>query len=211
MNLGIMPKLKIGNHEVDKPIIQGGMGVGISMSGLASAVTNAGGIGVISSIGLGLVNGSKDLKFRDENKIQLRKEIAKTRSLTNGVFGLNIMLAISDFESIINIAFEEEVDIVFLGAGLPLKLPATLSQSELSKSNTKTGVIVSSARAANIILHSWQKNFDHVPDVFIVEGPMAGGHLGFKNEQINDPNFSLENLVPQVVEVILFCSRPRSN
>ncbi|MFC2133107.1 NAD(P)H-dependent flavin oxidoreductase [Bacteroidota bacterium] len=202
MNLGIMPKLKIDDLEVEKPIIQGGMGVGISMSGLASAVTNAGGIGVISSIGLGLINGPKDLKFRKENKIQLKKEIAKARELTKGVFGLNIMLAISDYDDIIKIAFEEKVDIVFLGAGLPLKMPAFLSNGQLKKSYTKTGVIVSSARAANIIFQAWQKNFDHVPDAVVVEGPMAGGHLGFKNEQINDPNFALENLVPQVIDVI---------
>jgi len=202
MNLGVMPKLRIGDLAVDKPIVQGGMGVGISMSGLASAVANAGGIGVISSIGLGLVNPKKNVKFREANKIELRSEIQKARALTNGVIGLNIMVAISDYEDIIKIAFEEEVDIVFLGAGLPLKLPATLSIKDLSESKTKTAVIVSSARAANIIFQSWQKNFNHIPDAVVVEGPLAGGHLGFKNEQIGDPEFALENLIPQVVNVI---------
>ena len=202
MNLIKMPNLVIGDLVAEKPIIQGGMGVGISMSGLASAVANEGGIGVISSIGMGLLNSNKGIKFREQNKISLREEIRKARSLSKGVIGLNIMVAISDYDEMLKIAFDEEIDIVFLGAGLPLKVPTTLTIDELHNSKTKVAVIVSSARAANIIFQSWQNHFKHVPDAVVVEGPLAGGHLGFKKEQIDNPNYSLEHLIPQVADVI---------
>jgi len=197
-----MPKLQIGDLIVDKPIIQGGMGVGISLSGLASAVANEGGIGIISSVGLGLVNSTPKAGYKESNKIALREEIRKARSKTNGVLGLNIMVAVSDFDDLVKIGIEEKIDIVFIGAGLPLKLPSTVSLDELKKSNTKVAPIVSSGRAAKLIFKSWSKNYDYVPDAVVVEGPKAGGHLGFKHEQINDKNFSLEKLVPEVVETI---------
>jgi nitronate monooxygenase len=197
-----MPKLQIGDLTVEKPIIQGGMGVGISLSGLASAVANEGGIGVISSVGLGLVNPTPKAGYRDNNKIALREEIRKTRSKTDGIIGLNIMVAVSDFDDLVQIGIEEKVDILFIGAGLPLKLPANVSLDDLKKSNTKVAPIVSSARAAKLIFKSWSKNYNYVPDAVVVEGPKAGGHLGFKREQIEDKNFSLEKLVPEVVEAI---------
>ena len=197
-----MPKLQIGDLTIDKPIIQGGMGVGISLSGLASAVANEGGIGVISSVGLGLVNPTPKAGYRENNKIALREEIRKARSKTDGVIGLNIMVAVSDFDDLVKIGIEEKVDIIFIGAGLPLKLPSSVSLDELKKSNTKIAPIVSSGRAAKLIFQSWSKNYNHIPDAVVVEGPKAGGHLGFKREQIDDKNFSLEKLVPEVVEAI---------
>lgn len=197
-----LPKLKIGDLVVEKPIIQGGMGVGISLSGLAAAVANAGGIGVISSVGIGLLEDDYRKKHREANKTTLIREIRRARELSNGVIGLNIMVAISDFDDLLKIAFAEAVDIVFLGAGLPLKLPKDLTIDELKAAKTKVGVIVSSARAARLIFQVWQKNFKHVPDLVVVEGPMAGGHLGFKKEQIDDPAFALEKLVPEVVSVV---------
>lgn len=202
MNLIKMPKLVIGDLVAEKPIIQGGMGVGISMAGLASAVANEGGIGVISSIGMGLLNSTKGIKFREQNKISLREEIRKARLLSSGIIGLNIMVAISDYDEMLKIAFDENVDIVFLGAGLPLKMPSSLTIDELQNSKTKVAVIVSSARAANIIFQSWQNHFKHVPDAIVVEGPLAGGHLGFKKEQIDNPDYSLEKLIPQVIDII---------
>ncbi len=99
------------------------------------------------------------------------------------------MVAVSDFDEMIKIAFEEKVDIIFLGAGLPIRFPKTLSLVETKKSKTKVAVIVSSARAAHIIFKHWQKYYDHVPDAVILEGPKAGGHLGFKKEQINNPKY----------------------
>jgi nitronate monooxygenase len=197
-----MPELDINNLKVKKPIIQGGMGVGISMSGLASAVANEGGIGVISSVGLGLLEDNPKTSFKNGNKQRLKKEIHKARSLTKGVIGLNIMVAISDYDELVRLAFDEGVDIIFLGAGLPLKFPESVSVDRLKNAVTKVGVIVSSGRAAQIIFQSWQKKFDHVPDLVVVEGPMAGGHLGFKKEQIFNPDFALEKLLPDVLSVV---------
>lgn len=202
MNPTIMPRLNINGFELNRPIIQGGMGVGISMSGLASAVANEDGIGVISSVGLGLL-GAKSLQaYKEENKTTLRREIHKARILSNGVLGLNIMVAVSDYDELVKIAFDEEIDIVFLGAGLPLKFPKEISPDRLKQARTRVGIIVSSARAAQIIFQSWKKNFDHVPDLVVVEGPMAGGHLGFKREQIDDPDYKLEKLIPEVLSVV---------
>lgn len=197
-----IPELKIGNLVAKLPIIQGGMGVGISMSGLASAVANAGGIGVISSVGLGLLEPASKKTYREDNKIALRREIRKARKLTNGVIGLNIMVAISDFNEMVKVALEEKIDILFLGAGLPLKLPEGISVDYLKKMKTKVAPIVSSGRAAKLIFKTWDKNFSHVPDAVVVEGPLAGGHLGFKSEQIDDPEFTLENIIPEVCEAI---------
>jgi len=198
----VMPDLNINNLKLNKPIIQGGMGVGISMSGLASAVASEGGIGVISSVGLGLLEENPNTSFKEGNKIMLKREIHKARSLTNGVLGLNIMVAVSDFNELVTLAFDEEIDIIFLGAGLPLKLPETVTVDRLKNGATKVAVIVSSGRAAKLIFQSWQKRFNHVPDLVVLEGPKAGGHLGFKKEQIFDPAYALEHLLPEVLAVV---------
>jgi nitronate monooxygenase len=197
-----MPTLRIGSIEVQKPIIQGGMGVGISLAGLASAVSNAGGIGVISSMGLGLLYPQPGKNLAESNKIALRKEIGKARAATDGVLGLNLMSAITDFDEMITVAFEEAIDIVFIGAGLPLKTPENLSLRYLQQVKTKIIPIVSSGRAATIIFSTWQKKFNHVPDAVVLEGPLAGGHLGFKEAQINNPHYSLEHLLPDVIAAI---------
>ncbi|NQV17356.1 MAG: nitronate monooxygenase [Armatimonadetes bacterium] len=197
-----IPELKIGNLIAKLPIIQGGMGVGISMSGLASAVANTGGIGVISSVALGMLEHASKKSYREDNKIALRREIRKARKLTNGVIGLNIMVAISDFDEMVKLALDENVDILFLGAGLPLKMPEGISADYLKKMHTKVAPIVSSGRAAKLIFKSWDKHFAHIPDAVVVEGPLAGGHLGFKPEQIDDPEFTLENIIPDVCEAI---------
>lgn len=202
MYLETMPNLYINNLKVRKPIIQGGMGVGISLSGLASAVANQGGIGVISSVGLGMLEDNPHKNFREKNKQRLKQEIRKARSLTNGILGLNIMVAISDYDALIEIGYDEEIDILFLGAGLPLKFPQSISIDRLKSAKTKVAVIVSSERAARLIFQSWQKRYDHVPDMIVVEGPKAGGHLGFKKEQIFDPKYALEQLVPDIMSTV---------
>jgi nitronate monooxygenase len=197
-----MPELKIGDLTARIPIIQGGMGVGISLSKLAAAVANEGGIGVISSVGLGLMKSKFAKRFRWANKELLKQEIRRAKRKTNGIIGLNIMVAISDFDDIVKVAVDEKVDIIFLGAGLPLKLPGTIDREKFESINTKIAPIISSARAANIILKTWDKNFSRVPDAFVVEGPLAGGHLGFKKEQIEDKEYDLEKLVPQILAAI---------
>jgi nitronate monooxygenase len=197
-----MPALRIGNWEAQVPIIQGGMGVGISLSGLASAVANAGGIGVIATAGIGQFEPDWDTNSKVADKRALQKEIRKTKLRTGGIIGVNIMVALSDFDDLVQCAVDEEVNLLFLGAGLPIRLPETLPLDQLGKLPTKFVPIVSSAKAAKIIFRSWAKQFGHIPDAVVVEGPLAGGHLGFKKEQINHPDYSLEKILPEVVAAV---------
>ncbi len=198
----MFPKLKIGELTARVPIIQGGMGVGISLSGLASAVANEGGIGVISSVGLGLLEQANGKNYREKNLICLRNEIRKAKAMSDGVIGLNIMVAVSDYDDIVKTAIEEKIDILFLGAGLPLKIPEGLTLEYLKSVKTKIVPIVSSDRAAKLIFHSWEKKYDHIPDAVVVEGPKAGGHLGFKAEQVDDPHYALEEIIPKVIKIL---------
>jgi nitronate monooxygenase len=190
-----MNELRIGNLAIAVPIIQGGMGVGISLSGLAAAVANEGGVGIISSAGLGLLYKNYSDNLLEASIYGLREEIRKAREKTKGVIGVNVMVAMTNFVDMIKTSISEKVDIIIAGAGLPLDLPSFLKKDSI----TKLLPIVSSARAARIICEKWKANYDYLPDAVIVEGPKAGGHLGFKEEQIGDNNYALERLVPEIV------------
>src|SRR5664279_84602 len=168
-----MKGLRIGNLAIAVPIIQGGMGVGISLSGLASAVASA---------GLGLLYKEFSSYFLEASIHGLKEEIRKAREKTLGVVGVNVMVAMTNFADIVKTAIAEKADIIFSGAGLPLDLPSFLKKD----SSTKLVPIVSSARAVKIICEKWKTNYNYLPDAVVVEGPKAGGHLGFKLEQIND-------------------------
>jgi len=194
-----MPKLRIGDSVAKLPIVQGGMGVGISLSGLASAVANEGGIGVIAANSIGMLDPDYYARNKDANAIALRKEIKKAKEMSSGIIGVNIMVAVHDFHALLRVAIEEKADMVFLGAGLPLK---GIPVEDLRSAGVKVVPIVSSARAAALIFKSWLKKYEDVPDAVVVEGPKAGGHLGFKAEQIDDPDFALECILPEVVAVI---------
>lgn len=190
-----MPPLVVGDSVARVPIIQGGMGVGISLAGLASAVANEGGIGVIAANAIGLLEPDYYTNGREANIRALRNQVRKARTLSKGIIGVNIMVAVNDFHDLLKVSIEEKVDMVFLGAGLPLK---GIPVGELRAANVKVVPIVSSARAARLIFSYWQKNYFTVPDAVVVEGPKAGGHLGFKEEEIDDPAFALETLIPAV-------------
>jgi len=195
MQLNMMKSISIGDLTINLPIIQGGMGVGVSLSGLASAVANEGGIGVIATAGIGMLEQNFAQDFLAANIRALKEEIRKARKMTEGVIGVNIMVALSNFADMARTAIEEGVDVIFSGAGLPLNLPQFLAGSK----KTKLVPIVSSARAAGIIFKKWIDKYSYVPDAVIVEGPLAGGHLGFKADQITSPEYSLEKLIPQVI------------
>lgn len=197
-----IPKLRIGDLEANIPLIQGGMGVGISLSGLASAVANEGGIGVISASGIGMLEPDFNKNFQEANRRALRGEIRKARQLTKGIIGINILVASTDCYDLMQVAVNEGIDVVFLGAGLPLKIPETVLPNGLKKPRVKIVPIVSSARAAGLIFQYWKRNYNHIPDAVVVEGPLAGGHLGFKKEQINDPEYALETILPDVISAI---------
>ncbi len=198
MSSNNLRELKIGDLTAKIPIIQGGMGIGISLSGLASAVANEGGIGVISTAVIGMIEADLFTNYLEANIRALRSEIRKARELTKGILGVNIMVALSNFADMVRTAIEEGIDIIFAGAGLPLNLPQFLNGTK----KTKLVPIVSSGRAASIIITRWLKNYNYFPDAIVVEGPMAGGHLGFKPEQISDPMYSLEKLIPEVIQEI---------
>jgi nitronate monooxygenase len=188
--------LHIGNLIINPPIIQGGMGVRVSMAGLASAVANEGCAGIIASVGLGDFESAPKNKFVETINDALRHEIRKARSLTNGIIGVNVMVVLSNYEELINVCVEEEVDLIICGSGLPLDLPKLVKGKDI-----KLIPIVSSVRALNIIYRKWKQNYNKVPDAVIVEGPLAGGHLGFGFDDIvNEKTSTLEQLVQELVE-----------
>ena len=192
------PSLKMGDLVSKLPIIQGGMGVGISMSGLASAVANEGGIGVIAGAMTGILEPDVITNGLSANLRVLKREIRKAKEMTKGILGVNIIVALTDFGELVRTSLKEGVDVIFSGGGLPLDLPGFLKAGM----KTKLVPIVSSGRAAKIICQKWIKRFNYTPDAFVVEGPMAGGHLGFKEDQIEDDLYRLENLVDDVLETV---------
>ncbi len=190
-----MKSFQIGDLIIPIPIVQGGMGIGISLSGLASAVATAGGIGTIATVGLGLIHGTPDKSYKQNNREAVVREIRKARQLTKGILAVNIMSVITNFSELVEAAIKEKIDIIFSGAGLPLDLP----KYKIKESQTKLVPIVSSGRAAQIIAKKWVQNYNYVPDAFVVEGPKAGGHLGFSYEDLQSNKFSLGELVKDVV------------
>ncbi|MCD4737409.1 MAG: nitronate monooxygenase [Bacteroidales bacterium] len=192
-----MKSFNIGDLQIPVPIIQGGMGIGISLSGLASAVANLGGVGVIATVGIGNVRNTIQTNYKLKHIEAIREEIRKARELTKGVLGVNIMGVLTNFSDMVQTSIEEGIDIIFSGAGLPLDLPKYLGK----KKKTKLVPIVSSARAASILCKRWYLHFNYLPDAFVVEGPLAGGHLGFKRGDLDIAGNTLENLVSDVLEV----------
>lgn len=192
-----IPELKIGNLTADIPIVQGGMGVRVSLSSLASAVANEGGIGTISSIGLGDVEASKN-EYERESREALIKEIRKAKSMTDGHIAVNFMGVLSNVDDLIKTAVQEGIKIIVYGAGLPKNLPALVEDPDV-----KLVPIISSSRLSELILRMWDKRYGRIADGLILEGPLAGGHLGFSEEQLETPEeYSLEKLLPNVLEAI---------
>ncbi len=192
-----LPALRIGDLTATLPIIQGGMSVAISLSGLASAVAREGGVGVIGTAGIAMIDPDFSQSFVEMNNRVLRSEIRKAREMSagRGLLGVNIMVALTNFAELCRAAIDAGIDFIFAGAGLPLNLPALATPGM----HTKLVPIVSSGRAARLIAKRWIEKYGYIPDAFVVEGPLAGGHLGFKLEQVDDPAYALEKLVPEVL------------
>ncbi|SHK39602.1 NAD(P)H-dependent flavin oxidoreductase [Paramaledivibacter caminithermalis] len=194
-----IPPLKIGDLVAKVPIIQGGMGVGVSLSNLAAAVANEGGIGVISGVQIGFKE--KDFKTNNDgaNIRGLIKEIRNAKKLSpKGIIGVNMLSAVNNYKDMVKTAVKEKIDLIVSGAGLPKNLPELVMGSD-----TKIAPIVSSGKAAAVIAKIWDRKYKYVPDVVIVEGPEAGGHLGFSGEQLISlkiPN--LKDIVKEVIEVL---------
>ncbi len=194
-----LPPLQIGDLSVPVPIIQGGMGVGVSLSRLASAVANAGGIGVMAGVQMGFNEPDFYANAQVANDRALRKHIRKAKELSpQGVIGINIMTAINHYKETVQAAVEEKIDLIISGAGLPTELPALVKGSK-----TKIAPIVSSGKAAALIAKMWDRRHQVAPDLVIVEGPEAGGHLGFSQDELRqDPPIKLEDLVKDVIAAL---------
>ncbi|MDE7476586.1 MAG: nitronate monooxygenase family protein [Lachnospiraceae bacterium] len=174
-----MNELKIGNLCARIPVIQGGMGVGVSLSGLAGAVAAAGGVGVISTAQIGYRDPEFDRHPIECNLKAVVNEIKKAREKAKGgILGVNIMTVTQRYEDYVKAAVAAGIDLIISGAGLPMKLP------EIS-GGSKIAPIVSSRKALSVIAKHWKKKYDRKPDLVIVEGPLAGGHLGFSKEEID--------------------------
>jgi len=192
-----IPKLQIGNLTADIPIVQGGMGVRISLASLASAVAEEGGIGTISSIGLGDFEAA-ETDYERISREALQEEIRKARAMTKGVLAVNFMGVLSNVEDLLQTAVREGIKMIVFGAGLPMRLPKIVDDPSVN-----LVPIVSSARGAELILRGWAKRFERTAGAIILEGPLAGGHLGFTAEQLEHlEDYSLDGLVPEVVEAV---------
>ena len=191
--------LMLGDLQIKIPIIQGGMGVKVSTAPLASAVANYGGAGTIASVGLGYGTEENETNFVKASREGLEKEIRQAKQLTQGIVGVNIMVALSNYEDLARTTVREKADFIVSGAGLPLKLPEFTEGSSI-----KLIPMASSARAANIIIKTWKKRYNRLPDAIVVEGPLAGGHLGFKFEALESHKKEnmLENLVVDVLKMV---------
>lgn len=208
--MNTLPPLRIGQHTALYPIIQGGMGIRISGARLAAAVANAGGIGIISAVGLGLnspyfdpdqkAGRQRRERFFAANRLALIDELNIARSLSPaGIIGINIMVAANDYETLVRTAVEHGANLIIAGAGLPLGLPAyTQAHPEVA-----LVPIVSTTRAAKLICKKWQRQHHRLPDAFIVENPQtAGGHLGAKLEDLNSPRLAAKQVIPELTNYL---------
>ena len=195
-----MEGIILGNKKSKYPIIQGGMGVGVSMHKLAGAVSKEGGIGIISTADIGYQEEDFNTNPKKANLRAIGKEIKKAREIAgeDKIIGVNVMVALQNYIEIVKECVKQKIDLIVSGAGIPKDLPEYTMGSE-----TKIAPIVSSRRCCELIVKHWIKKYNYIPDMIIIEGPEAGGHLGFKREEIqNNTKQSLEEITKEVVSYI---------
>ena len=182
--MSINKQLKIGDLTAKLPIIQGGMGVGVSRSSLAGAVAKEGGVGIISTAQIGYDEEGFEKDQAACNNRAIHKHIKRAKEIAqgNGLVGVNIMVALKHYAEHVKEAVAAGADVIISGAGLPMNLPELVSET----CRTKIAPIVSSKRAAQLILKMWAHKYDRTADFLVVEGPKAGGHLGFSREQLDE-------------------------
>jgi nitronate monooxygenase len=171
------------------------MGVRVSKANLAAAVANEGCAGIIATVGLANYENSPGSDFEQGCRVALQEEIRKARQMTDGVIGANVMVALSNYESLVCACVEEKVDMIISGAGLPMHLPAYTAGTDI-----QLVPIVSSARSLKLICRKWMKDFNRSPDAVIVEGMKAGGHLGYSLEQLEKNSPTLDEAVVDVLQ-----------
>lgn len=191
---------KIGNFNLEIPIIQGGMGVGVSLGNLAGAVAANGAMGVVSSVNAGYREPDFDVHPIEANLRALSNEIcsALRKAAGKGMVAVNIMVAVNHYEESVRTAIRAGVNAIISGAGLPVDLPKYADGADVA-----LAPIVSGGKAARTICSYWDKKYNRIPDFIVIEGPKAGGHLGFKKEDIlNHTAKSTEEILPEVLDVI---------
>ena len=193
-----MKGIKIGNKVSKYPIVQGGMGVGVSMHNLAGNVSKEGGIGIISTADIGYKEEDFEINPMEANLRAIGKEIEEARKIAgeDKIIGVNVMEALKNYADIVKECVNQKIDLIVSGAGIPKELPEYVKGS-----NTKIAPIVSSLRCCELIVKHWRKKYDYIPDMIVIEGPEAGGHLGFKKEELNGEN-KLENITADVINYI---------
>ncbi len=203
-----MKAMKIGRFEAAIPVIQGGMGVGISLHRLAGAVAAEGGIGIISTAQIGFREPGFDADPIGTNLKAIASEIGKARELAEGgIIGVNIMVATRNYEEYVRAAVEAGADLIISGAGLPMNLPMLAGDS-----GAMLAPIVSSLKSAQVIFKYWLKKYDRVPNLVIIEGPRAGGHLGFSRElleQYLSGKLDYDEEIKRIVDFVKQCAKER--
>ncbi len=195
-----MKGIKIGDKESKYPIIQGGMGVGVSLHKLAGSVSKEGGIGVISTADIGYKEEDFNTNPMKANLRAIGKEIKKAREIAgkDKILGVNIMVALSNYKELVVECVKNKIDLIISGAGIPKELPEYVKGTQ-----TKIAPIVSSLRCCKLIVKHWIKKYAYVPDMIVIEGPEAGGHLGFKNEELEENNKpKLEDITKEIVDYV---------
>ena len=175
--------MKIGNRELEIPVIQGGMGVGVSLSGLAGHVAAFGGVGIISTAQIGFRRPGFSKNPILCNLETIKEEVKKAKDIAggHGMVGVNIMVVTREYEDYVKAAVDAGADIIISGAGLPMDLPRIIGDKSVL-----IAPVISSKRALRVILQYWKKHYQKTPDLVVVEGPMAGGHLGFNREELEE-------------------------
>ncbi|MBE5972575.1 MAG: nitronate monooxygenase [Lachnoclostridium sp.] len=215
----VLKPLTIGHLTAKRPIIQGGMGVGISLSSLAGAVAKAGGIGIMSTAQIGFKRPDFAKNPMDANLKAIQEEFAKARAIApQGILGFNIMVATKEYGRYVKEAVKADANVIISGAGLPIDMPKFVAEAEeelraegkmepefmgtgageemepCKKRRTMIAPIVSSVKSAMVICRMWDRRHKTAPDFVVIEGPCAGGHLGFSREQLTDLGVDTEKV-----------------
>jgi nitronate monooxygenase len=199
-----LPPLKIRNITVKYPIVQGGMGVGVSWDNLAGAVARAGCLGTVSTVGTGywntkelrMINGRplKPVNFHNSRNLKAIIASAKEKAEGKGAIGVNVLCAVTDYERQVRDSVEAGAQYIISGAGLPLRLPEFVGKADVALIP-----IVSSPRVVDLMCKRWKRH-GRLPDAIVLEGPKSGGHQGYTYEQCLDPAYQLEVMTPQVLK-----------
>lgn len=186
----------LGKKELKVPLIQGGMGIGISMGNLAGNVAKCGGLGVISATNIGYKSKTFWKNATQDNQTELRAQIAHAKAVADGegLIGINVMMATTDCDLLITQAVKSGIDCIIVGAGLPVKLPEHVVGTDVA-----IAPVVSSAKTVHSLCRYWERKYNRCPDFVVLEGPKAGGHLGFETDDIKQ-ELALQGLLDEVKE-----------